>query len=232
MRMLLTSGGIRRGPVEDALVDLLGKPIAESRIAFVIDAILPFAGDSSTLLEHLAAHRELGWAEFDVVSLLGGPRSVMESRLRSADVVLGYGGSNHWLAHVWRASGLVPVLEQVLDEQVYVGLSAGSMIFCRHHARTVEAFDDRAEVAMLELETVEPALPLFDWFLVCHLGAPWYPEDVVDRVGRSTARLEAPVWFLDDETALLVRDPGAAPEVVGHGGLLRYDASGRIVERR
>lgn len=231
MRMLLTSGGIRRGPVQDAVVELLGKPIAESRVAFVIDAILPFPGDSSKLLEHLVAHRDLGWAEFDVVSLLGGPRSVIESRLRSADVVLGYGGSNHWLAHAWHASGLVPALERILEEQVYVGFSAGSMIFSRHHAAFVEAFDDQEEVAMLELDSVEPALPLLDWFPVCHLGAPWYPEDVVDQVGESTARLGAPVWFLDDETALLVRDPDAAPEVIGDGHWLRYDETGRISER-
>jgi dipeptidase E len=232
MRTLLTSGGIRPGPVQDAVEDLLGKPLAEARVAFVIDAILPFAGDNSMLLRHLNEHHGLGWAEFDVVSLFGGPRSVIESRLRSADVVLGYGGSNHWLAHAWHASGLVPALERVLEEQVYVGLSAGSMIFSRHHAAFVEAFHDEEEVAMLELETVEAALPLLDWFPVCHLGASWYPDDVVERVGRSTARLGAPVWFLDDDTALRVRDPEAEPEVVGDGHWLRYDATGRIVEQR
>ncbi len=231
MRMLLTSGGIRQGPVQDAVVDLLGKPISESRIAFVIDAILPFAGDSSKLIEHLVAHHDLGWAEFDVVSLFGGPRSVIESRLRSADVVLGYGGSNHWLAHAWHESGLVPALERIVEEQVYVGFSAGSMIFSRAHAAFVPAFDDQEEVDMLQLESVRPALPLFDWFPICHLGAPWYPADVVERVGASTARLGAPVWFLDDETALRIRDPDAEPEVVSGGHWLRYDANGRIDEQ-
>ena len=46
MRMLLTSGGVRPGPVQDALVDLLGKPLSDSRIVVVVDAILPFPATS------------------------------------------------------------------------------------------------------------------------------------------------------------------------------------------
>jgi len=146
MRMLLTSNGIQNALIEQTVVDLLGLPLAEARIVVVIDAILPFPGDKSTLLEHLTQIRSLGWAEFDVVSLFAGPASLVESRLRSADIVLGYGGSNHWLAHSWIATGLVPALRTILDEKVYVGWSAGSMIFSRLHAASVEAFDDQDEV--------------------------------------------------------------------------------------
>ncbi|WP_251454899.1 hypothetical protein [Microbacterium sp. Marseille-Q6648] len=74
MRMLLTSNGIANPLIHDALVDLLGKPIADSRIVVVIDAILGFPGDSSTLVEHLEGLRSLGWADFDVASLFAGPR--------------------------------------------------------------------------------------------------------------------------------------------------------------
>ncbi|MGN6741869.1 MAG: Type 1 glutamine amidotransferase-like domain-containing protein [Amnibacterium sp.] len=232
MRMLLTSGGIRPGPVQDAVVELLGKPLSQSRVAFVIDAILPFAGDSSKLIEHLVQHHDLGWAEFDVVSLLGGPPSVVEERLRSADVVFGYGGSNHWLAHAWRASGLAPVLRQVLDEQVYVGFSAGSMIFSRLQAAAVDAFDDHEEVAMLRLDDVAPAVPLFDWFPLCHLGAAFLGPNAEEEAARGAATLGAPVWFLDDESALRIRDPEQEPEVVSGGHWLRFDGSGRLAASR
>lgn len=232
MRMLLTSNGVRPGPVQDALVDLLDKPLSDARFVVVLDAMLPFPGDKSKMLEHLQQHRSLGWAEFDVLSLFAGPPSLVESRLRSADVVFGYGGSNHWLAHAWTATGLAPVLRELLDEKVYVGQSAGSMIFSRLQAAAVEAFDDQEEVELFRLGSVAPAVPLFDWFLLPHLGAPFFPHTTDAWAAAGAARLGGPIWYLDDTSALIVRDPAADPEVVSSGHWLRFDDHARLVDSR
>jgi dipeptidase E len=232
MRMLLTSGGLEEEAVRATLVELLGAPTAESRIVVVIDAILPFAGDKSMLLAHLEQIRALGWAEFDVLSLLAAPRPVAERRLRAADVVFGYGGSNHWLAHAWTVTGLAPLLRELVDEKVYVGWSAGSMIFSRLHAEFVDAFDDHEEVEMLGLDAVSAALPLFDWFVMPHLGEPSFPNQTDAWAAEGAARLRGPIWFLDDRTALLVRDPARDPELVGPGHWLRFDGTGALVGSR
>ena len=42
MRLLLTSSGVSNTSIHDALVDLLGKPIAESSALFIPTAIYPF----------------------------------------------------------------------------------------------------------------------------------------------------------------------------------------------
>ena len=228
--MLLTSDGVLDGPVRDALVDLLGKPVAECRTVVVLDAMLPFPGDKSGMLDHLQRYRALGWAECDVLTLFSGPPAGIESRLRSADVIFCYGGTNHWLAHAWRRSGLAPVLRELLDEKVYIGLSAGSMIFSRLHQAAVGALDDQAEVGMLQLESVGPALPLFDWFVLTHLGAPSFPHATDEWAQRTAARLGGPVWFIEDGTALLVRDPAEDPEVVSNGHWLRFDGHGALVD--
>ena len=91
-------------------------------------------------------------------------------------MILGYGGSNHWLAHAWIASKLAPVLGELLAEKVYVGWSAGSMMFSQLHEAAVTALDDQDEVEMLGLEKVGPELKLFPWFVVPHLGAAWAPD--------------------------------------------------------
>ena len=44
MRALLTSSGITNPTLENALVDLLGKPIAEADALFVVTGMYPFAG--------------------------------------------------------------------------------------------------------------------------------------------------------------------------------------------
>jgi dipeptidase E len=232
MRMLLTSGGVQNDAIRDSLLGLLGQPFAESRVAVIIDAILPFAGDNSQTLIHLDQLHSLGWNEFDLMSLSGGPHSVIESRLRSADVIFCYGGSNHWLAYAWTANGFAPLLRELLDEKVYLGLSAGSMIFSRLHSNVVEAFDDHEEVRMLQLDSVAPALPLFDWALLPHLAAPYFPNQTDDWAAAAAARLAHPVYFLDDDSALLVRDPAEAPEVVSTGHWLKFNETGHLVASR
>jgi dipeptidase E len=231
MRMLLTSEGVHNDLIRQTLVDLLGKPVEESSIVAVIDAILPFPGDNTKTLADLDRARSLGWKEFDLLSLFAGPASLVESRLRSADVIFCYGGSNHWLAHAWTSTGLAPVLRELLDEKVYLGWSAGSMIFSRSQAASVDAFDDQREVEMFELESVAPAVPLFDWFVICHRGAEFMAQVTDEVIAECTARLGSPVYFLDDDTALLVRDPGSAPEVVSTGQWRLFDGSGRLLDR-
>ena len=230
MRMLLTSNGLTNELLQKTALELLGRPFADSRIVVLIDAILPFSNDSHTL-RNLNQLNALGWREFDLMSLFGGPQPVIERRLRDADIILGYGGTNHWQAHAWTSTGFAPLLGELLDEKVYVGWSAGSMIFSRLHERFVEAFDDQEEVAMLGLDSVGPALPLFDWALVPHLGASYFPNQTDEWAAEHAARLAAPAYFLDDDSALLIRDAAAAPEVISSGHWLRFDDAGRLAER-
>jgi len=225
--MLLTSNGPQDATSIEALTELVGGPLAEARLCVVLDAILPFAGDKSTLLDHLNGLHGLGWAEFDVVSLLGAPAHLVEERLRAADVILGYGGSDHWLAHAWSASGLAPVLRELLDEKVYVGWSAGSMIFSRRQADAARVFGDE-EARRFGLDATAPAIPLFDWFLMPHLDADYLPEQTSEWAMRSAPLLGGPSWFFDDATCLIVRDPAAEPEVRSTGRWLRFDASGAL----
>lgn len=231
MRMLLTSNGIQNDVTHGALTELLEMPIADARIVVVIDAILPFSGDKSKLVEHLTQVRDLGWAEMDVVSLFAGPPALVETRLRAADVILGYGGSNIWLAHAWTSTGLAPLLRELLDEKVYVGWSAGSMIFSRLHAAAVEAFDDD-EPGLFEVDDVAPAVPLFEWFVLNHLGDDYFPHLTPEWAAERARRLGGSLWVLDDESALVVRDPDAEPEVVSSGHWLHFDASGALVDSR
>ncbi|MES1170118.1 MAG: Type 1 glutamine amidotransferase-like domain-containing protein, partial [Leifsonia sp.] len=116
--------------------------------------------------------------------------------------------------------------------KVYIGLSAGSMIFSRLHAAAVDALDDRDEVEMLQLESVGPALPLFDWFLIPHLGAPFFPHATDEWAADVAAKLGGEAWFLDDGSALLIRDPAAGPEIISTGHWLHFDADGVLVGSR
>jgi len=65
-----------------------------------------------------------------------------------------------------------------------------------------------------------------------HLGADYFPDHDDDWAARYAPRLGGPIWFLDDDGALLVRAPDGEPEVVSSGHWLHFDASGRLVDSR
>lgn len=225
MRMLLTSNGLTNESLRGACLDLLGKPFEESAIIVVLDAFLAFGGDKGQLLEHLQDCRSLGWREFDVTSLLASPRSMVEPRLRTADVIYCYGGSNHWLAHAWRTTGLAPVLAELLETKVYLGMSAGSMIFSRRHAETARGVGEQAELATFGLASASAAVPLFDWVLDPHLGADFMPHKTEEWARLTASHLGAECYFLDDDTGLVIRDPQSDPEAVSEGRWLHIPAS-------
>lgn len=59
MKYLLTSAGIKNTSIHNALVDLLGKPIAESNALCIPTAIYPFPGGPSDVRrpEYALRHR-------------------------------------------------------------------------------------------------------------------------------------------------------------------------------
>jgi dipeptidase E len=148
MRALLTSSGITNSSISDALVDLLGKPIAESNALFVPTAIYPFpggaygawraiGGEASTLL------CDIGWKSLGILELTALP-SIEEAAwvptVRDADALLFWGGDPLFLAHWMRRSGLTELLPTLRSEAVYVGVSAGSIAAA---ATFVETFTNR-----------------------------------------------------------------------------------------
>jgi len=69
MKLLLTSSGIRNTSIEDALVELLGKPIAESSALCIPTGVQPFPGGPSHVYRFIRngsprtrAAKNLAWA--------------------------------------------------------------------------------------------------------------------------------------------------------------------------
>jgi hypothetical protein len=74
LRFLLTSAGSKNGTIRDALVDLLGKPIAESSALCIPTAIYAFEGGVVRAWQLIARRAasplcELGWKSLGVLEL-------------------------------------------------------------------------------------------------------------------------------------------------------------------
>ena len=216
MKLLLTSTGLRNQTQRDALHDLLGKPFASANVVFVPTASLAEPGDHSWFVADLNRLYGLGWREFDILELNGLPRQMVLDRLMHADVIYVEGGSHYHLARSITGNGLADGLLHALEDRVYVGVSAGSMIFSRNlNEHSADIIGDTADLHVLGATTLDPPLGLFDWYLKPHLYSPDFPERGEDWADRIAAQADFPIYFIDDETA--IRVDGDETDIVSEG---------------
>lgn len=223
MKLLLTSAGIKNASIRSALVEMLGKPIEESSALAIPTAsyghpMVTPAGALSFLNGTASTPMcELGWKSLGILELTALPsvgRERWEPWVRAADVLLVNGGDALYLAQWMRESGLLDLLPS-LDDSVWVGLSAGSMVMT---PRVGEEF----------VETKPPitgddrALGLVDFSIFPHLGHPALPENTMANAEIWASRLGGPAYALDDESAIAVVD--GRVEVVSEGRWRRFEA--------
>ncbi|MGW1209441.1 Type 1 glutamine amidotransferase-like domain-containing protein [Streptomyces sp. NPDC002499] len=207
MNLLLTSGGLRNETLRDALRDLLGKPFESANIVYIPTASVAESGDHGWLLADMTRVQALGWREFDILELNGLPQRMVLDRLLHADVIYAGGGNHYHLARSITLNGLTDGFLEALESRVYVGLSAGSMIFSRNLTEhSADVIGDSADLHALGTETVEPPFGRFDWYLKPHLDSADFPERDDAWADRIVERADFPIYFIDDDTALRVRD--------------------------
>jgi len=214
--MLLTSAGIRNEALRSALADLVGEPFATATVAFIPTASVAAAGDHGWFVEDLSRLHGLGWRELDILELNGLPGRTVIDRLRHADVIYAEGGNHYHLANSIIVNGLAAEMAALVESKVYVGVSAGSMIFSRNLSQeTGEAFGEHEDLRVLGETRARSPFGLFDWYLKPHLNSPDFPDRTPAWFERAAAKLDFPVYALDDNSAVRVR--GAETDVVSDG---------------
>lgn len=215
MRLLLTSAGIKNTSIHNALVDLLGKPIADSSALCI-----PTAGYGSSYGSPAGVWRfisgqsgqpmcELGWKSLGVLELTALPSIDAERWIpwvREADVLLANGGDALYLCHWMRQSGLADLVPS-LSETVWVGFSAGSMVMT---PRIGEDF-----VGWRPPDGGDSALGIVDFSIFPHVDHVDLPENTMAEAERWAAGIPNPAYAIDDETAIVVTD--GTVDVVSEG---------------
>jgi dipeptidase E len=214
MKFLLTSGGIKNTSIQEALVGLLGKPIAESSALCIPTAIYPFPVGPAMAYRFITGRTsnplcELGWKSLGVLELTALPSLKEEywvAAVQETDALLVFGGDSLYLCHWMRESGLADFLPS-LRETVYVGVSAGSMVLT---PRIGEDF-----VSWMPPAGGDEALGVVDFSIFPHVDNPKLPENTMAAAETWAAGLGGPAYAIDDETAITVVD--GTVEVVSEG---------------
>ena len=221
MKLLLTSSGIANKSIDDALVQLLGKPIAESSALIVATGIYPFPGGANMAWRAICGtaqspFSELGWRSLGVLELTALPSIQEESwvpMLRETDVLYVWGGDVLYLCYWMKQSGLAELLPS-LSELVYVGCSAGSIVVTPYNF-DVE-FNLQFVPAGHEMALgAERGLGLVDFAVTVHLDRQGFEDSTLANVEKWAAGIPVPTYAIDDETAIKVTD--GAVDVVSEG---------------
>jgi len=213
MKLLLTSAGINNASIRTALVDLLGKPIAESSALFIPTATYAMGGPASAwrmITGHASTPLcELGWKSMGVLELTALPSIDEEHWLpavQETDALLVGGGDVFYLGYWMQQSGLANLLPS-LREAVYVGVSAGSLVMGPQIGEYFEGWKPP--------DGGDNALGIVDFSLFPHLDNENMPDFSMAGAEEWAAGLRVPGYAIDDQTAIKVT--GGTVEVVSEG---------------
>ena len=204
MKLLLTSGGVTNASIREALVDLLGKPIADSSALCIPTAQWghPMCGPASargfvTGLPPWGGMTSLEWKSLGLLELTALPTIGAERWVpwvREADALLVDGGDATYLCHWMRESGLADLLPS-LPDTTWVGVSAGSMVMA---PRIGDFFVEWPSAPN------DRTLGIVDFALFPHLDV--FPTNTLAAAERWAAGIGGPGYAIDDETAVRVVD--------------------------
>ncbi|MFL6002665.1 MAG: Type 1 glutamine amidotransferase-like domain-containing protein [Nocardioides sp.] len=216
MKLLLTSAGVKNASIQGALVELLGKPIADSTALCIPTAQYghPMVGPGVRAWQFISGNSglpmvDLGWKSVGVLELTALP-SIDEERwvpmVRETDVLLVAGGDALYLHYWMQQSGLADLLPSLIGT-VWVGLSAGSMVMT---PRIGEDF-----VQWRPPTGDDTTLGLVDFSIFPHLAPDGMPGNSMAEAEQWVTGISGPAYAMDDETAIKVVD--GTVEVVSEG---------------
>jgi len=204
MKLLLTSGGLTNPTMREALEDLVGKPLDETKLAFIPTAANVEKGDKEWLINDLSDAKSIFFS-VDIVDISAIPKELWLPRLEDTEVMLFGGGNTFHLMHWIEKSGLKELLPRLLETRVYVGISAGSIVAC---PTLLTSQDDRLlyyeDEAKGRTNTI--GLGLVSFHVRPHLNSSYFPNIKEPLLKKLAEQIKEPLYGIDDDTAIKVHD--------------------------
>lgn len=197
MKLLLTSAGIQNESLAKSFQDLAGKNRSEIKIGFIPTAANGEPGNKDWFINQYTNLYTYGFTWIDVIDF-SAHNVPWEERLAECDAVVVSGGNTFHLLNEVRESGFDLWLKKNIDEKVYVGISAGSILV----------------TPTIKIATVEPAdinsIGLEDLTGLGYVDfevSPHSPEVLTYQSNESYgAKTNNKLYAIDDSTGIMVVD--------------------------
>lgn len=237
IKLLLTSSGISNKSIQNALVQLLGKPISESNALFIPTGVYPFVGGPNYAWWPISGKMQsslvgLGWKTMgllELTALNSIEKDIWLPSVQDADALLVWGGDPLYLAYWLQQSGLADVLRSPGKDLVYVGVSAGSMAVSTIFGETYGKPRGASGVPLSSENMVfngpggefsttfvlAKGIGLTEFAIIAHFDNPNHLTACGANAEKWAAKIPTPVYGIDDNTAIKV--VAGEVEVVSEG---------------
>ena len=195
-RILLTSAGFKTEGIASVLVEMSGKKKEDIKIGFVSTASYPEKGNKVWYLTQLDDIRKFGFQWINIVDV-SNPNINWRERLDEVDVVVISGGNTFYLLDQTKKSGFDKWIKDNLDNKIFVGISAASIIFTPSIAvANVEPADDNY-LNLTDLTGLN---------IVPFEVSPHTPEVVSKENAKLYSKtIKNPIYLMDDTSAIKIQ---------------------------
>jgi len=219
MKLLLTSGGLTNKTIADALLELVGKPANEIKLAFIPTAANVATVDMSWFIDNLWQIKQQKFKYIDIVDISALLIENWQPRLEAADILFFSGGNTSHLMRWLEESGLKKMLPELLKTRVYVGVSAGSIV-TGPTLDTANAEKASRYKKQFGYET-NTGLRFVDFCVRPHLNSASSPHSRKEFLEEISKKIPQTIYGIDDQMALKVVD--GKVEIVGEGEYLVFN---------
>ncbi len=194
MKLLLTSSGLSKRAIGQALQDMVGKSPSDCKVSYIPTAanVEPYAKD--WVVAQFAQLQRYGFYQIDIVDFSAAGVD-WRARLQDADILWLCGGNTFHLLDQARKTGFDIWLKENIDSKVYVGGSASSILVTPTVAVADGIDENLAGVTDLT------GLGYVDFEIEPHCDEARFVE--VEKYAKTANH---PVYALDDLSAIKVID--------------------------
>jgi dipeptidase E len=193
MKFFLTSSGLTTETLRNAFRAILP---SDPRVVFVPTAAKPYP-DTSWLKDDIENVRLAG-VTVDLLDISTASRDEWFGSIEAADAICFGGGNTYFLLEWVRRCGLASELPVLLQDKVYMGISAGSMIAGPSIESNSPIFPEEDD----GITEDRSGLSLVPFAVVPHLNSPSFPRSRAGNIRTFAAGVPYPVYALDDRSAI------------------------------
>lgn len=194
MKLLLTSDGLLNKKIENALLDLVGKPAKDISLTYVPTAVFGAnMQDKRWMVNAIVKLNDLKIGAIDFIDF-SSQKEYWLPKLERTDVIYVEGGNAPYLLESIKNSGADVVLRSILKEKVYVGSSAGSMVL-----------GERILFSAKDSHT-ELGLEIVNFSIRPHYNRPDKSAFTSEKLKKVAKETNSVFFGLDDNSAILIDD--------------------------
>ncbi len=216
MKLLLTSNGLSNQSIAKALFEMVGKPAAETTIAFIPTAVNVGRSDKGWFVNDLNNLDKQGLKCLDIVDISALPKNIWLPRLEAADVLFFSGGNTYHLMRWLDESGLSELLPELLKTRVYAGISAGSIV--TNPSLALSSKDKKIYYEEQFGYNNDKGLGFVDFYFRPHFNSPSFPHASKEYLESIAKDIPGVIYALDNESAVSFVD--GKIEIISEGEYL------------